>query len=71
VTDDTTRPTRLARGFHWDVRRGSVERLVTCHEVWKLNPGGNANIYPDAYVRVGARHGRRVWSAQQSPHLPG
>src|SRR5262249_37404159 len=55
---------RLERGFHWDVRRGSAERLATCHEVWKLNPGGYANVYPDAHVRVGARYGRRVWPAR-------
>lgn len=53
----------LPRGFHWDVRRGrATDRLVTCHEVWKLdNHTSYANIYPDAYIRVGTRHGRRVW----------
>jgi hypothetical protein len=55
----------LPTGFHWDVQRGrAVERLVTCHEVWRLGHRGSyANVYPDAYVRVGARYGRRVWRA--------
>lgn len=53
----------LPAGFHWDVQRGrGTDRLVTCHEVWRLDHGGSyANVYPDAYVRVGRRFGRRVW----------
>jgi hypothetical protein len=54
----------LPTGFHWDVQMGkNSERLTTCHEVWKLNPRGYANVYPDAFVRVTDRRGRRVWSA--------
>jgi hypothetical protein len=52
----------LRQGFHWDVRGGSTERLTTCHEVWKVNTGGYANVYPDAHVRAGDRC-RRVWQA--------
>ena len=55
----------LPSGYHWDVQRGkSTDRLVTCHEVWKIDVRGYANIYPDAYVRVGKNYGRRVWSAR-------
>ena len=54
----------LPKGFHWDVERGkSAERLVTCHEVWKVGPGGYANIYPDAFVRSGSKNCRCVWVA--------
>ncbi len=54
----------LPQGFHWDVQRGkATERLTTCHEVWKLKASGYANVYPDAYVRVGKNCGRRVWPA--------
>jgi hypothetical protein len=54
----------LVKGFHWDVKRGkSAERLVTCHEVWKVGPGGYANVYPDAYVRSGSQNCRRIWAA--------
>lgn len=52
----------LPSGYHWDVQRGrSTDRLVTCHEVWKIDNRGYANVYPDAYVRVGKNYGRRVW----------
>jgi hypothetical protein len=54
----------LPRGFHWDVQRNrGVGRLTTSDEVWKLNSGGYANVYPDAHVRVGKKYGRRVWLA--------
>jgi hypothetical protein len=50
----------LPSGYHWDVARGrSTERLVTCHEIWRVKINGHVNVYPDAYVRsTGAR---RVW----------
>jgi hypothetical protein len=55
----------LPTGFHWDVQTGrSPQRLTTSHEVWKLNARAYANVYPDSFIRVSEKRGRRVWSAE-------
>jgi hypothetical protein len=55
----------LTPGMHWDVasERGRAQ-LMTAHEIWELPRGsrGYLNVYPDAYVRPGARsRARRIW----------
>jgi hypothetical protein len=44
----------LRQGFHWDVTRNrGKERVVTTHQVWKLEASNSyCNMYPDGYVRV-------------------
>ena len=55
----------LSPGFHWDVSdvrgRKGAKRIYTAEGVWAIRPRGHVNIYPDAYVRNGAKS-RMIWS---------
>lgn len=64
----------LLAGMHWDVtsERGRAQ-LATADEIWTVprGPRGYINVYPDAYVRQGARStARRVWPPKRPAQRP-
>lgn len=52
-------------GFHWDTGAGRQRRtVISASTVWRVEPAGYVNIYPNAHIRAGAR-ARILWQAQR------
>jgi len=52
-------------GFHWDTSAGRKRRtVIAASSVWRVEPGGYVNIYPDAHIRAGAR-ANELWQAKR------
>lgn len=56
---------RLAEGIHWDVTGRGATTLCTLDQVWRIQPRGYVNVYPDGALRGGNRAVRQ-WSASES-----
>lgn len=53
-------------GFHWDAAAGrKVTTVANSCAVWKVDPSGYVNVYPDAHIRSGSRGVRKVWTAER------
>lgn len=54
----------LPPGYHWDVNAGRLRRtVIATASVWKVDPQGYVNIYPDSYIRAGSR--AKEWQARR------
>lgn len=52
-------------GFHWDTSAGRQRRtVIAASSVWRVEPRGYVNIYPNAHIRAGAR-ARELWQAKR------
>lgn len=52
-------------GFHWDTSAGRVRRtVIAASSVWRVEPRGYVNIYPNAHIRAGAR-AKELWQARR------
>lgn len=52
-------------GFHWDANAGRKRRtVIAASSVWRVEPRGYVNIYPDAHIRAGAR-ANELWQARR------
>ena len=52
-------------GFHWDTSAGRKRRtVIAASSVWRVEPRGYVNVYPNAHVRAGAR-ANELWQAKR------
>lgn len=55
----------LPAGYHWDTNAGHARRtVVAAASVWRVEPRGYLNIYPDSHIRSGAK-AVEIWRARR------
>ncbi len=55
----------LPMGYHWDTNAGQQRRtVVATASVWRVEPRGYVNIYPDSYIRAGTK-AKETWRARR------